>query len=888
VGWRRWFSRAARDRERAEEIEAHLALYIDQLVARGRTPDAARREARLAFGNARARREELDAMNRLPVLDVFGRDLRYGLRVLRQSPAFALTAIATLALVIGANTAVFTLADAILVRPLPYPHPERLASIVTVQRWKGQSGIDDSQDGATWEAVRDGATAIDVALTASGFGNEVNLVVDNAAVSVSQARVSAGYFRVLGVAPWMGREFTADEDVVGGPAVAVLSYPLWQRVFRGNSAVIGHEILLRGEAYQVVGVMPASFQNPGEVADVWTPARPSRTGEGGGTNYGVIARVRDGHTWAEADGQLGSIGAAFFKSRGLREGQSAWLSLRPMQDELVSDVREPIEMLGAAVGVVLLIACVNLAALLLARGGSRTKEIATRMALGSGRGAVVRQLMVESALLGLAGGAVGLVIAHFGLEGLKALGGDTFHEWKGVVLNPRALGLMAGLSVLTSVLFGLVPALQATRFDINAALADSGSRSIAGGSRHWLRRILVASEVALGVVLLVVTGLLIRTFVNLRSLDPGFDPSHVQTVSVSLQDARYTTAARINQLFEASVAELAHTPGVQAAAVSLELPYKRLLNSGFRFADDSADPNNAHMANFTYVTPGFFDTFKIPVRVGRVFTDADRAGAPLVVVVNDQFVRSWANGANPVGRSIGSGKTQRKIVGVVGDVQVTNSGIGFPGRANGPHPLETTPLIFFPAAQTTDGFFQLVHTWFSPVWSVRTAPSVNVGAAVARAIGDTDPLLPLGEVRSMAAVQAAATARQRLLMILVGVLGAAAVLLSAIGIHGLIAHSVADRTREFGIRMALGATAGRTIRTVALSGVVLALVGAAAGGGFSILAVRLVESFLFGVTTHDPLTYVGVAAFLLVVSALASVLPALRILRLDPAETLRA
>jgi predicted permease len=821
-------------------------------------------------------------MNRAFPVDAVLRDVRYGVRVLGRTPAFALTAIGTLAIVIGANASVFSLADAILLRPLPYPEPERLAIVVAPVRSPRGDWIQESQDGATWELLRDQASSIEVALTASGFGAGVNLVAENAAVSVMQARVSAGYFHVVGVTPFMGREFTTDEDRPGGPAVSVLSYELWRRLFRDENAV-GQRILLRGESYEVVGVMPESFESPRSGVDIWTPAGPATTGEGGGTNYQVIARLRDGRSWVEADGELAGLGEPFFKSRGLLAGASKWLSLAPLQDQLVANVREPLQMLAAAVATVLVIGCVNLAALLIARGGARSREIATRMALGCSRGAVVRQLLIESVLLGLAGGGLGLFVGYVGLESVKTLGGATFPEWTRVTLDGRTVAATAGASILTSLFFGLMPALQASRFHPGAALTDR-SRTIAGGPRHWMRRVLVAAEVSLGMVLLTVTGLLVRNLVDLRSLDPGFDPSNLVTATVSLQDARYATAAAVNRLFDDTLAELQRTPGVESAAVSLELPYKRLLNSPFRFADEPAS-KDASIANFMYATPGFFETLRIPLRAGRLLSAGDRAGSPAVVVVNETFVRSWAQGVNPVGRRLMSGSVEREIVGVVGDVQVTNPGINFPGRIGGP--LMTTPLVFLPAAQGGDGFFRQVHTWFTPTWSVRAAGSVNAIAAIQHAIARADPLLPVGGVRSMAAVQAAATAEERLLMTLVGVVAAVALLLAAIGLQGLIAHTVAERTREFGIRLALGATAGRTVRSVALSGMALAAAGAAAGIGASWVAARLVEASLWRVHPHDPLTYAIVAAFLLCVALVASVIPALKILRLDPAQTLR-
>jgi len=820
------------------------------------------------------------------------RDVKYAVRVLRRAPAFALTAIVTLALVIGANSAVFSLADAILLRPLPYPHPERLAVVEVEGRSPKGEAHWDSHDGTTWETLRDGATVVDVAVIAGGFGHDVNLVVGNSAVSVGQARVGSGYFNVLGVPPVIGREFTRDDDRPGGPAVCVISYVLWQRLFGGDPSAVGRPILLRGERYDIVGVMPKGFENPGEPADVWTPVRPSRTGEGAGTNFGIVARVKDGHTWQEATAAMPPLDGEFYKRVTGEDnvaGFSGHFTLVPLQDTLVADVQQPIVMLGGAVLTVLLVACVNLAVLLLVRGGSRTKEIATRMALGGGRADVLRQLMVESAVLGVTGGGLGLFVGYVGLQGLKALGGDTFEQWTHVTLDARMLAFTMGLSLVTCALFGLVPAMQASRLNVQGALAEGGSRSIAGGSRPWMRRILVAAEIALGVVLLVVTALLIRAFVNLRSIDPGFDPTGVVTTSVSLQDARYNTAAKMNQLFDDTVRQLEATPGIESAAVSLELPYRRLLNMGFRFMDESADAKS-HIANVMYVTPDFFRTLRVPLLSGRAINASDAVTAPAVVVVNRGFVQLESAGHDPIGRHVRVGGTEREIVGIVGDVKVTSSGFFLTGMVKGP--ITSGPLIYMPAAQTPDGFLG-VHIWFSPMWSVRASSPAVAEAALQRAIGTVDPLLPLGRIQRMTDIQAAATSRQRLLMILVGVLGAAAVLLAAIGVHGLIAQSVQQRTREFGIRLALGATTGGTIRSVALSGVALALCGAAAGIGLSMLAVRLVESlvsadYLWGVTGRDPATYLSVAGFLLVVSAVASLIPALRILRLDPAETLRS
>jgi predicted permease len=879
MSWRRFLARAGRARDRAAEMRAHVDLHVDELVARGRTPAEAQREARLAFGNPRVKLEEVDQMNRLPALDALGRDVRYAFRVMRRAPAFTATAIGTLALVIGACTAVFSLADAILVRALPYPDPDRLAYLQLMSRSARGESTGLSVDGAMWEAVRDHVPALDAA-AAAGISGSANLVVGDAAMYVRQQRVSHGFFRVLGVAPRQGGEFGRQDDVPGGPALTVLSHQLWQRAFGGRPDIIGSAILLRGEPFTVVGVMPADFVSTAD-ADLWTPLRGSASGEGAGTNFRVIARLKAGATWEDARVQLAAASSEAFRVLGMPKGTTRSLQVAPMQAAQVAGVREPIVMLAWAVGAVLLIACVNLAALLLARGGSRAREIATRMALGSGRGAVIRQLMIEAIVLAVIGGAAGLLIGSFALQGLKIVGAGTFDEWQRVTLDGRAVAATLGLSLLTAVIFGLVPALQASRLDVQAALAESGSRSVAGSARRWPGRLLVVSEVALGVVLLVTAGLLLRTLVNVRSLDPGFEPRGLVTGRTSLQDARYQSAVAINQLFDRTLASLRTAPGVEGAAVSLELPYERLLNMGFRFMDEAAAQGS--MTNASYVTPGFLAALRIPLRAGRDLSDRDRATAPPVVLVNETFARIYSRDRAPLGRRIRLGGVEREIVGVTGDVQQRES-LVIDGVPRGP--LVSLPLVFLPAAQAGDGLFRTVHNWFTPVWSVR-GETTAAAAALRQALRGADPQLPLFDEQPMTVVMAAAMAQQRLLVTLVGALAAAAVLLAAIGIHGLIAHAVAERRREFGIRLALGASPARTLARVSLDGIALSAIGAALGGVLSLTAVGLVETFLWNVPARDPLTYAGVALLLLVVAAVASVLPALKILRLDPAQTLR-
>ena len=881
---RRFFRRGRLDRERAREMQAHLDHYVDDLIAAGYTRDGARREARRRFGNPTAIREEIYRMNSVPVLETLVRDARYALRMLRKTPAFTAIALVTLAVGIGVNTAVFTVVDAMLLKPLPFPAPERLATLHAVARSeRGVSVNDMSVDGATFLALRDNAKTVDVAVRgAGGWGVGVNMVAQDRAANVKQSRVSTGFFRVLGVAPFMGREFTADEDRAGGPAVAILSYPLWQRVFDARPDIIGAAITLRGEPYVVVGVMPAGF-TMGTPVDVWTPLRPSAGGEGGGTNYGIYMRLRPGASWEQASNEVDRVAAPVFIAQ-FSKGSTLSCSLMPLQMAETDGLRQPLLMLWGAVGMVLLIACVNVAGLLIARSGLRTREIATRMALGSGRTAVVRQLLVESAVLALAGGAAGVGVGWLVLALLKNLGEEVFDFGYPVALDGGVLAVTMLVALGTSVVFGLVPAMHASRVDVQGTLADAGTRAVAGGRSRWPRRLLVVVEVALGVVLLVSAGLLVRTFVYLRGLDPGFDPASVTVATVSLQDKRYEDPVRIARLFDATLESLRRQPGVEAAGITLGLPYTRLLNYGWGRVEGATADNKGGMTNVSYITPGYMEALRVPLRKGRLFTAADQAAAPPVVIVNDAFVQKFYKGQDVIGLHIRFAEVPREIVGVVGTARATSSGLGGDGS-----PLVQPYAIYVPAAQTSSRFFRGVHVWFSPSWVVRSAaPAGAIAESIRSAVRDVDPLLPVAKIETMTAVQTAALSTQRFTMALVVGLGAVALMLAAIGIHGLIASSVTERTRELGIRLALGASRRQVLQDVVVPGVTLASIGVAAGAVASLPVTRLLRSFLWGVQPGDPVTFASVIGTLLLVAFAASLLPALRVLRLDPARTLRA
>ena len=813
------------------------------------------------------------------LIEATARDVRFAVRMLRKSPAFALTAILTLALAIAVNTAIFSVVDAVLLKPLPYPEPGRLAMVTTTVRTGNAVHEDTAQNGATWLMIRDRAVTIEPAVY-STWPAGVNIVASGRASYVQQQRVGAGFFRVLGVAPVIGREFSADEDRPGGPAAAILSHRLWQTMFNGDPSVVGTTLVVRGEAATIVGVMAAGFQS-GTEADLWTTLRPSTAGEGEGENYAILARLRSGSDWAHADAEMRHIGADIARQREPSAGSSIAFSLQPLQRGMTKSLRSPLLMLWGAVGIALLIACVNLAGLLLARASARSREIATRMALGSGRRAVIRQLVVESVVLAAAGWIAGIALGAIALGALKALAADAFDIWQPVSLDARAAAVAAALSFGASVLFGIAPALHATRIDLQTALRDAGGRAVAGRSTLWPRRVLIVAQVALGVVLLIGAGLLVRTFSHLRHLDPGFDARGVVSASVSLQDARYRTAARVSQLFDETLSRVSQAPGVDAAAVSLGLPYERLLNLGFRHLDGpQAGSTEGRMTSATYVAGDFFRTLRVPIRAGRTFDARDRSDAPGVVVVNDTFARQYFDAGTPLGRRIAFAGREREIIGVVGDVQVR------PGWGdNGP--IAAMPLAYIPMAQATDGFLRLVHGWFSPTFVVRAATATDSIGALRRAVDATDPLLPFARVRRMDQVRDASLAQQRFLMALLAGLAVAAVLIASVGIHGLIATTVVERTREMGIRMALGATMSQAMRSLAVPGVLLAFGGTIIGATASLGFVRLLRHFVWGISVTDPVTFLAVGAILLAVASLASFGPALRILRLDPARALR-
>jgi predicted permease len=697
---------------------------------------------------------------------------------------------------------------------------------------------------------------------------------------VQQRRVSAEYFSVLGVPPLVGREFSAAEDQAGGPAVVVLSHALWKRVFQGDPAVLTKPVMLRGEPHTVIGVMPESFRPFGR-ADVWTPLRPSRTGEGGGSNYGVIARLRPGVTWPQALAGLEPLSQQAREAHQMSPQVTARLGLLSLQQTYAGGARDVLFILWAAVGTVLLIGCVNIAGLLLARGARRRREIGTRLALGGGRGALVRQLLTESVVLAVIGGGLGILLAFAGLQALTPYLEPGLGIDEPVQIDLRVVMASVALTLFTSVLFGLFPAWHASRGDIRASLIEGGGHGVAGVRSHWPRRLLLAFEVALGVLLLNGATQFTRTFLHLAGMSPGFDGQGVFTASLSLQDARYRESAKVNAMFEESLRRIRELPGVTDAAVALTLPYHRALNMGFVVLDGPNASEQGQTTNLTYVTPRYFEMLRVPLLRGRYLNESDGATAPLVAVVNTSFVRQYLPNQEAVGTHFRSGGRTIEIVGVVGDV------LQRPGWGNY-GPLEAIPGVYVPAAQTTGGFLQLVHTWFRPHWMVRAGGSTEgLVAGMQSALAATDPLLPFTGFETMGEVRSFALAQYRFQALLVNGFGALGLLLSAIGIGGLISSSVAERWREMGVRIALGASLGRAIRTLAAPGIALTLAGLAAGSALAYPALTAIQKLVWGIQPADPVNFVVAGAVLLAVALAASFLPAVRLRRLNVANTLR-
>jgi predicted permease len=800
--------------------------------------------------------------------------LKFAARQLWRNPGFTATVIITLALSIGANTAIFTLVNALMLKSLPYSHPERMGTIYT--RVTGSQPSDERHglNGEQWELLRDNVPSLISAVSSRGTSG-VNLGLGSHGQYLRAGRISAHYLDVLALQPILGRNFSEDEDRLHGPKAAILSYGLWRNTFHSNPDILGQFIVLKGEPHTVIGVLPDSSTTPLN-ADLYTALRPSLEGEGGGTNFESITRLRDGATWQEADAEINRAWSARAHRYELQNSPGAQVTYYsvPLQKGETDTLRPQILALMLAAGFILLIACANLAGLTLVRMLRRASEVATRLALGASRWQIQKQFWIENLLLALVGGAVGIAVGFAALRGLLLLLPEHFLPVAHVTLDARVMVFTLAVSLLTSVLFGMLPALAARHVDLRSSM---DSRAVAGGRSVRLRQGLIAGEVALTVVLLAASGLLIRTLVHLETLPPGFNPNGVMIAKASLDDVRFHDPAAFRKLLDEGTAAMRQIPGVQNAAVGLSLPYERTLNGAVTLSDGK-EAGQQDGTDEVYVTPGYFDTLQMPLLAGRVFTDADGPNAQHVAVVNHSFARKFYGGTNPVGRYIDK---DTLIVGEVADVSVSS------GLYEGA-PLMSEQGMYIPAAQLKAQELSLVHVWFQPDWIIRTAgPVQGLTDQMQRALASVDPNLPFSGFYSMRDLLAKTLATQRVEVALLGAMAALALLLSAVGIFALVANMVAQRTREIGIRMALGSTVSQAMVQIGRSGAAASVLGLFLGLALCAGALRVMRSVLYGVSVYDAPALTTVVLTLVLVTLLATSLPTLRIAKIDPANTLR-
>jgi predicted permease len=809
------------------------------------------------------------------ILETTWQDVRHAGRSLGRSPAFTLTALVTVALGVGATAAVFSVVNAVLLRPPPYPEAHR---VLVLSYPDG-----GAQDGRVFHYVREHTRGF-LRVAAHGSSSGWNLVVRDHAEYVKGLPVSAGLFEVLGVAPMVGRGFSDVEDQAQGPRAVVLSEPLWRRLFGARAEAIGETVRLGGVPHAIVGVMPAGFRTS-PPADLWTPLRLSPTDNS--WNYTVLGRLHEGTSAHQAAAELATLKGGIHRDlRGMSERRSQALQWIAYQRWLGLAGRDELLLLLGAVVFLLLIVCANVAGLQVVRAVTRRREMATRAALGGGRARLVRLALSESLLLALVGGVLGVLAARWSLQTLLTLVPGGLLEGRTVDLDWRVLGVALAAAVAAGTFSGLAPAVGTARLDLRAALSEA-ARSTEGRSAMWWRRIFAVAEIALAVVLLVGAGLLIRTFVNLRRVELGFDPSNVVIGKMSLQGSTSQAREETARFFERTLVRLRDAPGVTAAAVGNNVPVEQGLNLPLE-PPPQAQVDEIRAVDWRYVTPEYFVVFGILLRAGRAFDDRDHARGVPTAIVNEAFARTYFGTARVVGRLVrlerGLKDPPREIVGVVADVK----GLSGSGWTTGLGALGSpaAPTMYVPVAQVPDALLQLVHHFFPVSWAVRTRGADTV-AAVKAAVRSVDPRLPFIRFETMEEVIARDLETQRFLMMLLGVFAAVAVALATVGMFGLAAYAAARRTREAGIRMALGATAADVARVFLGESLSIVVVGVAIGIAGATLAGRLLSALVFGIEPVDPVTFVGVTALVTLVTGAAALMPAVQASRTEPLRALR-
>jgi putative ABC transport system permease protein len=799
-------------------------------------------------------------------------DLRYAARLQRKNPAFTIIAIIALALGIGANTAIFSVVNTVLLRPLPYKDPDRLVMV-----WEDASRHGyprDTPAAANFVDWRDqsqnfeGMAAIaDESFNLTGSGDPERL---------EGRRVSANMFPLLGVEPQLGRVFTAAEDQPGAQRVVILSYPLWQRRFGGDPAIVGQSLTLNGESHVVIGVMPARFQFPSSDDQAWVPIALTQQDAGNRNRHylQVLGRLKPGVSLAQAQSEMSTI-ATRLQQQYPQSNAELGAVVQPLQEHLVGDIKPALLVLLGAVGLVLLIACANVANLLLARAAVRQKEIAVRVALGAKRSRLIRQFLTESVLLSTSGGLVGLAIAYGGLFLLKAFIPENISQARDISIDLKVLAFTFLVSVATGLIFGLAPAIQAARFNQIDTLKEGGRDAATGGSGQRLRGLLVTAEVAISLVLLIGAGLLINSFLRLRNVDPGFRTDNLLTMKIVLPEPKYEEMERRSAFYTELINRVQALAGVRSAAVTSNLPLYRQGNSiGIGIEGQPAPPPGQERIIVTrIVSPRYFDTMSIPILRGRGLTDQDTETTPNVVVISETMARRYWPGEDAVGKRIAAGRIRTpedwiQVVGVVKDVRQFELN------------AEPKPQMYLSYRQA--GFFDsrdlVVKTDVDPA---------SMAATVRKAVWEIDKDQPVSNIQTMDQILAESIARQRFSMLVLAIFAAVALVLAGVGIYGVMSYSVAQRTHEIGIRMALGAQTGAVLKLAVGYGMKLVIVGIAIGLIAAFALTRVMSTLLFGVTATDPTTFTLISLLLIAVAVLASYVPARRATRVNPIIALR-
>jgi putative ABC transport system permease protein len=822
-------------------------------------------------------------------MDALVNDLRYTLRTLIKAPAFTLAAVAALTLGIGANTAIFSVLDAVLLKPLSAPEPDRIVFFMNTT----PQGTGPAASPAKFALWRQQTTVIE---RSAAFNNNVlNYTGGSQPEQFRGGRVSAEFFGLFGAPVMSGRTFAVEEDRPNGPQVAVLSHGLWTRRFGSDPSIVGRAITLGNEPYTVIGILGPSFDVEdwwgGAPPEIWIPFQLDPNSTDQGHYFRAAARLKPGVTLPQAQARL-KLAADEFRAKFPNAiGKNGSFSVERVQDVLVRNVRTTLLVLAGAVGFVLLIACANVANLLLVRATGRRREIAIRAAIGAGRGRIVRQLLTESIVLSLAGGALGLLLGVAGIRALLSINTAGLprigREGALVSVDWRVVLFAVAVSLATGILFGLIPALHAARTDLSSTLKESAGRSGTGFRQNKVRSVLVVVEVALALVLLVGSALLIRTSLALRAVNPGFDAANVLTMRMSISSPQFVKADAVERLVRSGLDRLRSVPGVEVASATCCVPLEGGYGLPFIIAGKPLKDAPSHGGGgWMTVSTGYFEVFKIAVKRGRTFNDRDDAQGPPVVIVNEAFVRQYLkDSADPLGERLTIGKPfmrefateqPRQIVGVVADVR--------DGGLNN----EPQPNMYVPQAQIPDAANAL-NVRLTPIaWVVRTRQApYSVSAAIQEQLRQVSGL-PVSDVRSMDDVVSRSISRQRFNMLLMTVFGASALLLAAIGIYGLMAYSVEQRTQEIGIRLALGASSQDVRRMVIAQGMRLAIAGVAIGFASAFGLARVVASLLYGVTPRDPLVFAATPVLLAIVAFIGVWLPARRAVTVDPVTALRS